>query len=157
MTPNAKAMIKADEGLKLRAYPDPVSELAVSGGGSGEPWTIGYGHTGPEVHAGLQWTQQEADAAFEKDFAHAVALLDAHIPWWRQMCDVRQDVLASMCFNLGFGDGSHGLSSFHNTLKKMQAADYAGAADGMLVSHWAVQVRARASRLALMMRTGISQ
>ena len=47
------------EGLSLIAYPDPVS--------GGDPWTIGYGHTGPEVVKGLVITQAQADAWLQED------------------------------------------------------------------------------------------
>ncbi len=50
------------EQCKLKAYPDPGSK-------NGEPWTIGWGHTGPEVKPGLVWTQEQADAAFLVDIA----------------------------------------------------------------------------------------
>ena len=33
------------EGCRLEAYPDPAT--------GGEPWTIGYGHTGPDVFPSL--------------------------------------------------------------------------------------------------------
>ena len=48
------------EGCRLEAYPDPGSK-------DGTPWTIGYGHTGPEVRKGLVWTQEKADAVFPVD------------------------------------------------------------------------------------------
>jgi lysozyme len=43
--------LKKLEGCRLAAYQD-----------QGGVWTIGYGHTGPEVRAGLIWTQAQADA-----------------------------------------------------------------------------------------------
>lgn len=52
-------LIKQFEGLSLTAYPDP--------GSGGDPWTIGYGHTGPEVHEGLTITQEQADAYLQQD------------------------------------------------------------------------------------------
>lgn len=48
------------ESCKLEAYPDPGSE-------DGKPWTIGWGHTGPEVVRGLKWSQAQCDAVFVKD------------------------------------------------------------------------------------------
>jgi lysozyme len=45
-----------DEGLRLVAYRD-----------SGGVWTIGWGHTGPEVCEGLVWTREQAVAALECD------------------------------------------------------------------------------------------
>jgi len=46
----------ADEGLRLTAYQD-----------SGGVWTIGWGHTGPEVHEGLVWTREQCAAALKHD------------------------------------------------------------------------------------------
>ena len=45
--------IKRHEGCKLEAYPDP--------GTGGDPWTIGYGATGPDIHPGVVWSQEQAD------------------------------------------------------------------------------------------------
>lgn len=60
------ALIKSFEGCARRrddgrfdAYPDP--------GTGGDPWTIGWGSTGPEIVRGLIWTQAECDARFEQD------------------------------------------------------------------------------------------
>lgn len=52
-------LIKSFEGCELSAYPDP--------GTGGQPWTIGFGHTGPEVHLGLTITQDQADALLAQD------------------------------------------------------------------------------------------
>ncbi len=40
-TENAVKLVQGAEGLRLTAYPDP--------GTGGAPWTVGWGHTGPEV------------------------------------------------------------------------------------------------------------
>ena len=47
-TPNLLADLRRDEGLRLAAYPDPLTHA--------EPWTIGYGHTGPDVGSDTTWT-----------------------------------------------------------------------------------------------------
>lgn len=54
------AVLHYFESCKLDAYPDPGSK-------DGKPWTIGWGHTGPEVHKGLSWTQKMADNVFVSD------------------------------------------------------------------------------------------
>ncbi len=147
-SPKLASDLRRDEGLRLHAYPDPVS--------GGAPWTIGYGHTGPDVRPGLAWTEAQAEQALEADISRACALLDAHAPWWRDLDDVRQDVLANMCFNMGWGppDGRHGLGAFRRTLAAVRTGDWSAARDGMLASRWARQVGARATRLASMMLTG---
>lgn len=144
------ADLKRDEGLErdkltgeIVAYPDPLTRA--------EPLTIGYGHTGKEVHKGLVWTQEQADAALASDVERIIHSLDAATPWWRTMNDARQDVLANMGFNMGLTS----LLSFHHTLGAMRSGDYETAAAGMLASLWARQVKGRARRLAEQMRTGV--
>lgn len=142
-TPHLITDLMRDEGLRLRAYPDPISP-------TGHPWTIGYGHTGPEVKPGLVWTHAQARAALEADIAEHVEHLDRHIPWWRTLSPTRQDVLANMVFNLGW----KGLSGFRQTLAKVEAGDFDGAARNMGRSLWARQVKGRADRLMRLMREG---
>ena len=50
-------LLKGFESCSLTAYWDSV----------GRVWTIGWGHTGPDVYEGLIWTQEQADAMLERD------------------------------------------------------------------------------------------
>lgn len=50
------SLIKNFEGCVLIAYVDAVGV-----------WTVGYGHTGPNVHRGLKITQSQADEILEQD------------------------------------------------------------------------------------------
>ena len=84
------------------------------------------------------------------DIDKVQAQLDLSLPWWREMSESRQRVLANMRFNLGLNK----LLGFANTLAAMKQGRYADAADGMMNSRWAEQVGARAQRLATMMREG---
>lgn len=59
MSQNGYAVLKAFEGLRLNAYPDP--------GTGGDPWTIGYGHTGKDVKPGLAWSVEQAESALRRD------------------------------------------------------------------------------------------
>lgn len=156
LTPSADliASLKRAEGLRLKAYPDPESEFAKTGKGSPEPWTIGYGHTGPEVHEGLVWTKEQADAALLDDIAEACAECDRRIPWWRSLDAVRREVLWELMFNMGWGGGVRGLSTFRNTLSALQRRDFSRAAAGLLASRYAVQVKGRAMRLAQQLASG---
>jgi lysozyme len=146
--PQLIADLKRDEGLRLEAYPDPLS--------GGDPWTIGYGHTGPDVRRGTVWTQEQAEAALIADIQEHSAELLEHLPWVSSLDPARQRVLFNMAFNLGVGKpgGTKGLLGFKNTLAMVERGDYAGAADGMARSLWAKQVKGRAVRLANTMRTG---
>ena len=49
----AMKLEKDSEGCRLRAYPDPATGR--------EPWTIGYGATGPNIGPNTKWTQQQAE------------------------------------------------------------------------------------------------
>ena len=132
--------IERDEGCVLRAYQDTVGV-----------WTIGVGHTGPDVHKGLIWTQAQADAQLAQDIGGVVHGLDTRLPWWRKLNDGRQDVLVNMGFNLGVD----GLLSFHHTLDATEEAAYAqAAADMLLTQPWRRQVGDRAVRLAAQMKSG---
>lgn len=146
--PQLVADLKRDEGLRLDAYPDPLT--------GGEPWTIGYGHTGPEVHRGLVWTLEQAEEALLEDIAEHNAKLAQALPWIERLDPARRRVLQNMAFNLGVGEpgGKKGLLGFKNTLGMVERGEYAQAADGMLRSLWARQVGQRAVRLSNTMRTG---
>jgi lysozyme len=141
-TPHLAHAIEAEEGRRLHAYPDPLT--------GGAPWTIGVGHTGPEVKQGLTWTDAQASAALDADIERACARLDQALPWWRDLNDPRQDVLAQMAFQIGV----KGLLAFRRTLEAMRNHDYAAAAAGMRASLWARQTPARAERLARIMEAG---
>ena len=43
------------------AYPDP--------GSGGDPWTIGWGSTGPDIKKGVVWTQKQCDDRFTEHLA----------------------------------------------------------------------------------------
>ncbi len=147
-TPFLTQDLRRDEGLRLRAYPDRLS--------GGAPWTIGYGHTGPEVHEGLTWSPVQAETALIADVARACARLDAHAPWWRGLNGARQDVLANLCFNMGWLDaaGAHGLGTFHQALEATRAGRWQEAHDNLLDSAWSREVGGRAVRLARQLLTG---
>ena len=62
--------------------------------------TIGIGHTGPEVHLGLHWTDEQVKAAFDADAAWVLACLDlVRVP----LTQNQFDALFSFIFNIGAG------------------------------------------------------
>lgn len=127
-----------DEGEVLHAYQDTEGL-----------WTIGVGQLidhrkgGGISKAASRFMLGERIAQIAKD-------LDREIPWWRQLSDARQRVLANMAYNLGV----MGLLGFHNTLASIKSGYYDVAATQMLESKWAKTVGQRAVRLAAMMRLG---
>ena len=139
-TPALKHELIVDEGLREEAYAD-----------AGGVWTIGVGHTGPEVRRGLRWPRALCLQTLDADVARVERALDERLAWWRTLSPPRQDVLANMAFNLGV----EGLLGFRHTLEAVRAGDYALAAERMLASEpWRSQVGARAERLAAQMRAG---
>lgn len=110
------------ESCQLKAYPDPGSK-------SGAPWTIGWGHTGPEVCKGLCWDQQRADAEFVKDlqrFERDVLSL-VKVP----LTQGQFDALVSFAYNVGSDIDADTLAEGlgdSTLLRKLNARDYDGAA-----------------------------
>ena len=153
-----------DEGERLKAYPDPLSPRAKTGSGSGDPWTIGIGHTGPEVHEGLFWTEAQVLAQFQKDAAKYIDQARKSLPVgiYDALAPARQFVVASLCFNMG--DGSYGWGGFNQThwliTQAVHAknpatahAFYGQAADHLEASSWIAQTGNRARRGIAMMRS----
>jgi lysozyme len=150
-TDNLEADLIRDEGERLRAYRD-----------SRGIWTIGVGHdiaADPTLSPDLKrlidpgLSQAEVEALFRRDLEDVRHELDLHLPWWRSLDDVRQDVLANMAFNLGMAR----LMTFASFLAFVKAGKYQHAALDMLGTLWAFQTGARARRLAAQMRTGERQ
>jgi lysozyme len=123
------------EGLKLRPYRCTAGKL-----------TIGVGRNLDDK--GI--SKKEALVLLENDIQECIADL-ATFPWFDRLDSVRQMVLIDFRFNLG----PAGFRGFRNTIKAISEQRYGDAADGMLASKWASQVKRRAVRLARMMRTGI--
>jgi lysozyme len=113
-SPACVELVQSFEGCRLAAYPDP--------GTGGDPWTIGWGTTGPDIHRGLVWTQQQADDRFAADLAKFAGKVSTMLEGFATT-QGQFDALVSFAYNLGLGN----LSS-STLLKKHRARDYAGAA-----------------------------
>lgn len=108
-------LVKRFEGLETAAYPDPGNRV------TGEPWTIGYGHT-RGVRKGDTCTAEQATAWLREDLHAAEGAV-------RHLVDVplnqgQFDALASFVFNCGAG-------AFGNStlLRLLNGGDAAGAAE----------------------------
>jgi GH24 family phage-related lysozyme (muramidase) len=116
------ALIKAFESCghpvgdgTFKAYPDPGSK-------DGEPWTIGWGSTGPDVRRGTVWTQEQCDARFEHEIRRYVAEVAKAIGDARTTQN-QFDALVSFHYNTG-AIAKASLTRCH------LAGDYAGAKRG---------------------------
>ena len=86
-------LIHSFEACRLKAYPDPGSD-------DGNPWTIGWGSTGPDISRGVVWTQEQADARFALDiqrYADEVAQAIGDAPTTQNQFDA----LVSFHYNTG--------------------------------------------------------
>jgi lysozyme len=81
-------LIKRFEGCELEAYQDAVGI-----------WTIGYGHTGPDVRKGLKITQVQADAILAKDVERFASGVAANVRV--ALTQSEFDALVSFAFNVG--------------------------------------------------------
>lgn len=106
-------LLVASEGCRLTAYPDPAT--------GGHPWTVGYGHCGPEVGPGMKITQDQANELLAKDIRRFEKGVDDLIK-----ADISQNAF-SACVVLAFNIG---LAAFARStlLRLMNQGDMAGAA-----------------------------
>jgi lysozyme len=114
---NGAKLTEQFEECKLIAYPDPAT--------GGAPWTIGYGHTGLEVHPGLVITQDQAEELLMQDVQKAAVTVNAKVT-----TDITQeefDALVDFVFNVGAGN-----FNASTLLKKVNAGDIQGAANEFL-------------------------
>jgi lysozyme len=131
------AALKADEGLRLKPYLDTAIPPR---------YTIGYGRNLFDV--GI--SDQEAHDMLVRDTIKAQSDAADLIPNWLALDDVRQNVCANMCFNLG----KAGLAKFTKFLAAVNEKRFDDAAVEMFHSKWYSQVKGRAERLAQEMLTG---
>jgi lysozyme len=132
---NLITQLRIDEGEVLSAYQDSEGY-----------WTIGIGRLIDKKKGG-GISKEEAAYLLNNDIIKVEADLDVFLPWWRNMDENRQLVIANMCFNMGIKN----LLGFTNTLKAMSEGRYQDAAKGMKDSLWAKQVGPRAERLITIM------
>src|ERR1035438_920758 len=85
-------------------------------------WTIGWGHTGPEVVEGLVWTQNQADSQLVMDLQRAERMVNTCVT-----VDLSQgqfDAMVDFAFNLGCN-----AEKGSTLLKLVNQGDFAGAAN----------------------------
>jgi lysozyme len=110
LSSRGEALIKSFELLELIAYQDQKGV-----------WTIGWGHTGPEVVEDLKCTPDQAEEWFLADSAHAVKCVDESLQ--TNVSQNQFDAVVSFAFNVGVGAEQHS-----TMLKLLNARDFAGAA-----------------------------
>lgn len=84
-------LIKSFEGLRTRAYRDPVGIL-----------TIGYGSTGAHVRPAMSITEAEAEALLRKDLARFEAGVHVYVGD-APTTENEFSAMVSLAFNIGLG------------------------------------------------------
>ena len=112
-SPAGIALIKRFEGLELKAYKDIAGV-----------WTIGWGHTGPGVIAGLEWTEAQAEMMLLRDLLPREQAIEDLVA-----VDLHQnefDALVSFVYNVG-------IEAFRKStaLRRLNRGDRIGAADAL--------------------------
>ena len=110
ISPQGLQLLMGREGKRNDVYLDSV----------GVP-TVGYGHTGPDVHMGDTWTDVQIEEAFAKDLARFEAALNAALTV--PVTQNQYDALVSWLYNVG-PDWAHKAT----LVKKINAGDLEGAA-----------------------------
>lgn len=83
------ALIQRFESLRLTAYKDVVGI-----------WTIGWGHTGPDVTPGLKITRERALQLLEADLETAIKAVELQCAGVK-LSDNQFGALVSLTFNIG--------------------------------------------------------
>ena len=106
-------LIKRFEGLELQAYQD-VAGI----------WTIGYGHTGPEVGPGMSITPQQAEQLLIEDLERFEPGVSEGLKV--NVTQSQFDALVSLSYNIG-------VSAFQRStaLKRINKGDFEGAAEAI--------------------------
>ena len=126
-------LVAADEGLRLMPYRCSAGKL-----------TIGYGTTFP-------LPEEEAHLLLRHQLEKVLGQCERSFPWWAKLSPARQQVIASMGYQMGMG----GLMGFRRMLAAMELGGYDTAGKEMIDSKWArSDSPARAQRLRTMMVRG---
>ena len=104
------ALTEEFEGCRLTAYQDQVGV-----------WTIGYGHTGPDVEPGLTISLDQAQALLAEDVRSAVECVNNSVTV--NLIQEEFDALVDFAYNVG-----NGAFKGSRMLHILNSGDYAGAA-----------------------------
>lgn len=111
--------------------------------------TIGYGRN-IDCAGGRGISKEEAEMLLRNDIIQIRQKLGDALFFFAALDHVRQTVLVSMMYNMGF----RGIISFKKMIIAIIDQNYDLAADEMLDSKWAKQVPGRAKALSELMRVG---
>jgi lysozyme len=111
LSASALDLAKQFEGCRLEAYLCPA-----------EKWTVGYGHTGPDVYKGLTISQDRAEQLLKLDMQGAQSTVNNMVE--PQINQNQFDALCDFVYNCGAGNFQSS-----TLLKLVNAKDFKGAKD----------------------------
>lgn len=123
------------EGLKRFPYTDTLGNT-----------TIGIGYDLSARGLPLEWINSQ----YEQDVEYFYNQLSSDFKWFSSLNADRQIVLVDMCFM-----GYKRFLEFEKMLAFLAQGNFVEAANEMLESEWAAQVKSRAIELAEGLRTGV--
>ena len=126
-------LIIKHEGIKGKVYYDSEGIA-----------TIGVGRNLEDV--GMSY--DESMLLLDNDIKRVLKACWHEFPWFIDLSEDRQNVVASMVFNLGL----EGFKKFKKMIRAIEKEDWTEAACQMIDSHWAAQVKGRAVELANLMK-----
>lgn len=109
----ALPLTKTWESCRLTAYPDPVS--------GADPWTVGWGATGPSIGPDTVWTQVQADADLESRLNQIYVEIAPHCPAGATAVQI------GACMDFAYNEGIHAFLT-STLLAEWRAGNVAGAA-----------------------------
>lgn len=121
------------EGIKGKVYYDSEGVATVGVGRNLEDVGVSY---------------DEAMLMLDNDIKRVLYACWHEFPWFADLTEPRQNVVASMVFNLGL----EGFKKFKKMIAAIEKEDWTEAACQMIDSRWAAQVKGRAVELANMMK-----
>lgn len=131
--PTLKEMLIKYEGRKRRAYLDPEGY-----------WTVGVGRNIETA----EFSDDEIELMLNNDIKRVLYACWHEFPWFADLTEARQNVVANMVYNLGLD----GFKKFKKLIAAIEKEDWTEAACQMIDSKWAAQVKNRAVELAIMMK-----
>jgi lysozyme len=148
------------EGIKLRPYRDTVGKITIGVGYNvtDRGWSTLEETIGRKINRKRPAiTRDEAMKMLAADIDRFEGVLRSQFPTYDLLDEIRKRVLVDLAFNLAWH-----LTEFVKTKEAIETAaatkltdDWNRAADMLLQSKWARQVKTRAVRLTDMLRTGL--
>ena len=145
---DTKTRIKQHEGFVPSVYEDTLGFK-----------TIGFGHLVTEKDnfvVGEIYSPEELEGVFNQDYDIAVAdgklIIETMIKSFDSLTDKQKEVVESVIIEMCFNLGRPRVLKFKMFIQALNDKDFRKAADEMMDSRWAVQVKERALVLSTMIR-----